>query len=333
VSAVKPRVVSGMRPTGRLHLGHLVGALRNWVPMQDRYDCSYFVADWHALTSEYGATEDIAGFAYSNVADWIAAGLDPAQSTIFVQSLVPEHAELHLLLSMIIPVPWLERVPTYKELRDQLSEKDLSTYGFLGYPLLQTADIIMYNAHYVPVGEDQVPHLELSREVVRRFHAFYGEVFVEPQPLLTRFPRLPGLDNRKMSKSYGNAIDLADDVAAVRTKVMSMYTDPARIRADIPGNVEGNPVFTYHDAFNPDAAEVEDLKARYRAGRVGDVEVKRKLVAALELTLEPMRQRRAELLARPDTIRDIIADGSRKARLVAQETMARVREAMKLSYR
>jgi tryptophanyl-tRNA synthetase len=333
VTAVNARVVSGMRPTGRLHLGHLVGALRNWVPMQDQYDCSYFVADWHALTSEYGATEDIAGYAYSNVADWIAAGLDPGKSTIFVQSLVPEHAELHLLLSMIIPVPWLERVPTYKELRDQLADRDLSTYGFLGYPLLQTADIIMYNAHFVPVGEDQVPHLELSREIVRRFHTFYGEVFVEPQPLLTRFPRLPGLDNRKMSKSYGNAIDLADDAATVRTKVMSMYTDPARIRADIPGNVEGNPVFTYHDAFNPDAAEVDELKARYRAGKVGDVEVKRRLIAALELTLDPMRRRRADVLARPDTLRDIIADGSRKARRVAQETMARVREAMKLSYR
>jgi len=333
VTAEKARVVSGMRPTGRLHLGHLVGALRNWVPLQDRYACSYFVADWHALTSEYGATDDIAGYAYSNVADWIAAGIDPAKSTIFVQSLVPEHAELHLLLSMIVPVPWLERVPTYKELRDQLAEKDLSTYGFLGYPLLQTADVIIYNAHFVPVGEDQVPHLELSREVVRRFHTFYGEVFVEPQPLLTPFPRLPGLDNRKMSKSYGNAIDLSDDAAAVRTKVMSMYTDPARIRADIPGNVEGNPVFTYHDAFNPDTAEVDDLKARYRAGKVGDVEVKRKLIAALELTLEPMRQRRAELLARPGTLRDIVADGSRRARLAAQETMARVREAMKISYR
>jgi tryptophanyl-tRNA synthetase len=322
-----------MRPTGRLHLGHLVGALRNWVPLQDQYECSYFVADWHAVTSEYAATDDIAGYAYSNVADWIAAGLDPEKCTIFVQSLVPEHAELHLLLSMIIPVPWLERVPTYKEQRDQLSEKDLSTYGFLGYPLLQTADIIMYNAHFVPVGEDQVPHLELSREVVRRFHGFYGEVFIEPQPLLTRFPRLPGLDNRKMSKSYGNAIDLADDAATVRAKVMSMYTDPARIRADIPGNVEGNPVFTYHDAFNPDLDEVDDLKARYRAGKVGDVEVKRKLVAALELTLEPMRQRRAELLAKPARLREIIDDGSRRARRVAQETMARVRDAMKISYR
>jgi tryptophanyl-tRNA synthetase len=322
-----------MRPTGPLHLGHLVGALRNWVPMQDRFDCSYFVADWHALTSEYGATDDIAGYAYSNVADWIAAGLDPEKCTIFVQSLVPEHAELHLLLSMIIPVPWLERVPTYKEQREQITERDLSTYGFLGYPLLQTADIVMYNAQFVPVGEDQVPHLELSREVVRRFHSFYGEVFVEPQPLLTNFPRLPGLDNRKMSKSYGNSIDLADDAATVRAKVMSMYTDPARIRADIPGNVEGNPVFTYHDAFNPNVAEVDELKARYREGKVGDVEVKRKLIAALELTLEPMRRRRADVLAKPDRIREIVQEGSRKARGVAQETMVRVREAMKISYR
>jgi tryptophanyl-tRNA synthetase len=322
-----------MRPTGRLHLGHLVGALNNWVPLQDTYDCSYFVADWHALTSEYAATDDISSYAYSNVADWLAAGLDPEKSTLFVQSLVPEHAELHLLLSMIIPVPWLERVPTYKEQREQLSEKDLSTYGFLGYPLLQTADIIIYNAQYVPVGEDQVPHLELSREVVRRFHSFYGEVFVEPQPLLTHFPRLPGLDNRKMSKSYGNAIDLADDAETVRKKVMQMYTDPNRIRADIPGNVEGNPVFTYHDAFNPNVEEVNDLKERYRAGRVGDVEVKRKLVAAMELTLEPMRQRRAEVAAKPDYLRDVIIEGSRRARTVAQETMARVREAMKISYR
>ena len=322
-----------MRPTGSLHLGNYYGALKNWTELQYQYDCYFFVADYHALTTGYEDTRNLEDYLWQMVVDWLAAGLNPAVCTMFIQSRVPEHAELHLLLSMIIPVPWLERVPTYKELRDQLTEKDLSTYGFLGYPLLQTADIIMYDAHFVPVGEDQVPHLELSREVVRRFHTFYGEVFVEPQPLLTRFPRLPGLDNRKMSKSYGNAIDLADDVATVRTKVMSMYTDPARIRADIPGNVEGNPVFTYHDAFNPDAAEVEDLKARYRAGKVGDVEVKRKLIAALELTLDPMRQRRADLLARPDTIRDIIADGSRKARLVARETMARVREAMKLSYR
>ena len=329
---MKPRVVSGMRPTGRLHLGHLVGALRNWVPLQDQYDCYYFVADWHALTSDYSDASGLVPSAYDNAADWIAAGIDPERSTLFIQSQVPEHAELHLLLSMIIPVPWLERVPTYKELREQLTEKDLSTYGFLGYPLLQTADIIMYDAQYVPVGEDQVPHLELSREVVRRFHTFYGQVFVEPQPLLTRFPRLPGLDNRKMSKSYGNAIDLADDAETVRKKVMSMYTDPARIRADIPGNVEGNPVFMYHDAFNPNKDEVDDLKARYRAGKVGDVEVKRKLIAALELTLEPMRERRASLLAAPERLREIVEEGSRRARASAKETMARVRSAMKLSY-
>ena len=222
----KPRVVSGMRPTGKLHLGHLVGALNNWASLQDTYDCFYFVADWHALTSGYADTSDLVENSYDMVADWIAGGLDPERSTIFVQSLVPEHAELFLLLSMVIPIPWLERVPTYKEQMQELSEKDLSTLGFLGYPLLQTADIVMYNAHYVPVGEDQVAHLELSREIVRRFHNFYGELFVEPKPLLTKFARLPGLDNRKMSKSYGNAIDLADDAETVRKKVMQMYTDP-----------------------------------------------------------------------------------------------------------
>ena len=223
---MKPRVVSGMRPTGKLHLGHLVGALDNWASLQDRYDCFYFVADWHALTSDYADTSEIVANAYDMVADWIAAGLDPERSTLFVQSLVPEHAELYLLLSMTIPIPWLERVPTYKEQIEQLSEKDLSTLGFLGYPLLQTADIIIYNAHFVPVGEDQVPHLELSREIVRRFHNFYGELFVEPQPLLTTFPRLPGLDNRKMSKSYGNTINLSDDAETVEKKVRQMYTDP-----------------------------------------------------------------------------------------------------------
>jgi len=329
---VKPRVVSGLRPTGKVHLGHLVGALKNWVALQPQYDCFYFVADWHALTSDYADTSALTAYALDNVTDWMAAGLDPEQSTIFVQSMVPEHAELYLLLSMVIPIPWLERVPTYKEQREQLSDKDLSTIGFLGYPLLQTADIIIYNAHYVPVGEDQVPHLELSREAVRRFHQFYGQVFVEPQPLLTRFPRLPGLDNRKMSKSYGNAIDLADDAETVRKKVMQMYTDPKRIRADIPGTVEGNPVFLYHDAFNPDAAEVDDLKARYRAGKVGDVEVKQKLARAINAMLEPMRERRAAIVARPGFAREVLMEGSRRARAVADETMERVREAVKLRY-
>ena len=321
-----------MRPTGRLHLGHLVGALRNWTALQERYDCYYFVADWHALTSEYADTRELVENALDNVADWIAAGIEPDRSVVFVQSLVPEHAELFLLLSMVVPIPWLERVPTYKEQIDQLTDKDLSTVGFLSYPLLQTADVVMYDAKYVPVGDDQVPHLELSREVVRRFHNFYGPLFEEPQPLLTPTPRLPGLDNRKMSKSYGNAINLSDDAETVRKKVMQMYTDPKRVRADIPGTVEGNPVFVYHDAFNPDAAEIEDLKTRYRAGKVGDVEVKTKLAKAINAMLDPMRERRAEALRNPGRLRELVFEGSRRARVVAEQTMDRVRAAVKLRY-
>ena len=321
-----------MRPTGRLHLGHLVGALGNWADLQAGYDCMYFVADWHALTSEYARTGELTACAYDNVTDWIAAGIDPERSTLFVQSLVPEHAELYMLLSMVVPVPWLERVPTYKEQIDQLADRDLSTLGFLGYPLLQGADVLMYGADYVPVGDDQVPHLELTREVVRRFQGFFGALFPEPQPLLTRVPRLPGIDNRKMSKSYGNTIDLADDAAAVRRKVMRMYTDPRRIRADVPGTVEGNPVFVYHDAFNPDAAEVDELKRRYRAGAVGDVEVKDRLARAINAKLDPVRARRAELLARPGRVREVLLDGSRRASAIARETMERVRAAVGLVY-
>jgi tryptophanyl-tRNA synthetase len=331
---VKPRVVSGMRPTGKLHLGHLVGALSNWVELQDQYDCFYFVADWHALTSEYENTGPLVGYAYEMVVDWIAAGLDPEKSTFFVQSLVPEHAELFLLLSMVVPVPWLERVPTYKEQQENLAQKDLSTFGFLGYPLLQTADVAMYDARFVPVGDDQVAHLELAREAVRRFNNFFAaDTLVEPQPLLTRMSRLPGLDgDKKMSKSLGNTIHLSDTSDEVKRKVMRMYTDPKRVRADVPGTVEGNPVFVYHDTFNPDAAEIDDLKTRYREGRVGDVEVKMKLAKALNARLEPIRARRADVLARPDYVRDVLHEGSRKARRVACETMERVREAVKLTY-
>jgi tryptophanyl-tRNA synthetase len=331
---VKARVVSGMRPTGQLHLGHLVGALSNWVPLQNQYDCFYFVADWHALTSEYEQTGPLVGHAYDMVADWIAAGLDPEKSTFFVQSLVPEHAELFLLLSMVVPVPWLERVPTYKEQQENLKEKDLSTLGFLGYPLLQTADVAMYDAKFVPVGDDQVAHLELAREAVRRFNNFFGaDTLAEPKPLLTKMSRLPGLDgDKKMSKSIGNTIQLSDDAETVTKRVRSMYTDPKRIRADIPGTVEGNPVFVYHDAFNPDTAEVDDLKARYRAGKVGDVEVKTKLAKALNAHLEPIRARRAAVLAKPGHVKEILYEGSKKARAVACETMERVREAVNLRY-
>jgi tryptophanyl-tRNA synthetase len=336
-SQEKARVVSGMRPTGRLHLGHLVGALGNWVALQDRYECFYFVADWHALTSDYADTSQLTSYTYENVADWIAAGLDPDKSTFFVQSLVPEHAELYLLLSMVVPVPWLERVPTYKEQQEALKDKDLSSIGFLGYPLLQTADVAMYDGRFVPVGEDQVAHLELAREAVRRFNNFFGggrDVLVEPQPLLTTIGRLPGLDGgKKMSKSVGNTIHLSDSTEAVRQKVMSMYTDPKRVRADVPGTVEGNPVFVYHDAFNPDLAEVDDLKSRYRAGKVGDVEVKTKLAHALNVRLDPIRERRAAVLANPGRLKQILFDGSARARGIAERTMERVRDAMKIRYR
>jgi len=330
---VKARVVSGMRPTGPLHLGHLVGALNNWVPLQDQYDSFYFAADWHALTSEYADTSKVVENTYAMVADWIAAGLDPEKSTFFIQSLVPQHAELFLLLSMVVPVPWLERVPTYKEQQENLKDRDLSTVGFLGYPLLQTADVTIYDAKFVPVGSDQVAHLELSREAVRRFNNFFGDVLVEPQPLLTPVSRLPGLDgDKKMSKSIGNTIDLADNADTVKKRVMQMYTDPKRVRADIPGTVEGNPVFIYHDAFNPDTAEVDDLKERYRAGTVGDVEVKNKLAKALNLYLDPIRARRAAVLAKPGMVQEILHEGSKKARVVAAQTIDRVRDAVKLRY-
>jgi tryptophanyl-tRNA synthetase len=329
----KQRVLSGMRPTGKLHLGHLVGALQNWVELQAKYDSYHCIVDWHALTTNYADTSEIVANGIDNAADWIGSGLDPEKSTFFVQSLVPEHAELYLLFQMVTPISWLERVPTYKEQMEQLSERDLSSIGFLGYPLLQAADIVVYDAHWVPVGEDQVPHIELTREVVRRFNNFYpSSALVEPQALLTPTPRLPGLDNRKMSKSYNNTIDLSDDAKTVQNKVRQMYTDPKRVRADIPGTVEGNPVFMYHDAFNPNVAEVDDLKERYRAGKVGDVEVKTKLAVAINTMLDPIRERREQALARPGYLREVLMEGSKKARVVAQATMERVRDAVKLKY-
>ena len=329
---IKQRVLSGMRPTGKLHVGHLVGALQNWVALQAKYDSYHCVVDWHALTTHYADTSEIVANTFDNVADWIGAGLDPDKSTFFIQSLVPEHAELYLLFQMVTPIPWLERVPTYKEQIQQMSDRDLSTIGFLGYPLLQAADIAIYDAHWVPVGDDQVPHLELTREVVRRFNNFYPANLIEPQALLTATPRLPGIDNRKMSKSYENTINLSDDAKTVQNKVRQMYTDPKRVRADIPGTVEGNPVFIYHDTFNPNVAEVEDLKTRYREGKVGDVEVKTKLATAINVLLDPIRERRAQALARPGYIREVVMEGSKKARGVAQHTMARVRDAVKLKY-
>jgi tryptophanyl-tRNA synthetase len=320
-------ILSGMRPTGKLHLGHLVGALSNWVDMQEKYECYFMVADWHALMSEYENPSDTKKNSYEIVKDWVSCGVDPDKSVIFIQSMVPEHLELAMVFSILTPLGWLERCPTYKEQLREIKGRMLATYGFLGYPVLQAADIALYNAGLVPVGRDQVHHLELAREIIRRFHALYGkEVFREPQELLTDTSRLVGLDNRKMSKSYGNFIALSDTRDEVNKKVFSMYTDPNRVRADIPGKVKGNPVFTYHDLFNPDRDEVEDLKARYKKGTVGDVEVKKKLSAALNDYLDPIRGKREALTDRD--VERIAREGAEKARASARKTMRKVRKCL-----
>jgi tryptophanyl-tRNA synthetase len=314
-----------MRPTGKLHLGHLVGALTNWIDHQEKYECFFMVADWHALMSEYEKPSNIKENGFEIVKDWISCGIDPKRSVIFVQSMVPEHLELAMVFSILTPLGWLERCPTYKEQLRELKGRMLATYGFLGYPVLQAADIALYNADYVPVGVDQVHHLELAREIIRKFHKLYKKrIFKEPEPILTEVSKLVGIDNRKMSKSYNNFISLSDSPETVDKKVRSMYTDPKRIRADIPGNVKDNPVFIYHDLFNPDKAQVDDLKKRYRAGKVGDVEVKKKLSAALNGFLEPIREKRAALS--DDDVHRIIVDGSSRARDVARKIMAEVKE-------
>ena len=323
------RVVSGMRPTGRLHLGHLVGALKNWAELQDRYECFYFVADWHALTSEYANTTGLAANAIDNAADWIAAGVDPERSTLFIQSLVPEHAELYLLLQMVVPIPWLERVPTYKEQQEQLREKDLNTYGFLGYPLLQAADILAYRPRAVPVGEDQVPHLELCREIARRFNHLYGDVFPEPQALLTKAPRLPGTDGRKMSKSYGNAIFLGDDAKTLGGKIDNMLTDPARTHRHIPGNPEICPVFATHKVFS-DAETVAWADAGCRSAGIGCRDCKGRLKERLMHVVAPIAERRRELASDPARLERTLDDGAARAREVAGETLRLVRAGMGL---
>ncbi len=328
----RPRILSGMRPTGALHLGNLMGALENWVALQDRYDCFFSIVDWHSLTTDYADPSAIRGNVIDVATDWLAAGLDPARSTLFIQSLVPQHAELHLLLSMIVPVPWLERVPTYKEQQQQLTDKDLSTYGFLGYPLLQTADIIIYRANAVPVGEDQAAHIEIAREIVRRFNNFYGEVFPEPQTLLTESKRIPGTDGRKMSKSYGNAIFMKDDPATVREKLRTMVTDPARKRRSDPGDPDKCPVFDLHKAFSPPETQAWSA-AGCRSAGIGCLDCKARLADHMLEHLAPIHARRPELEKRPDTVWDILLEGSRKAREVAEATMEDVRAAMKIRYR
>jgi tryptophanyl-tRNA synthetase len=326
-------VISGMRSTGKLHLGNYFGALKNWVELQDRYRCYYFAADWHALTTDYADPSQIAANTIEVVVDWIAAGLDPERSTLFVQSMVPDHAELHLLMSMMTPLGWLERVPTYKEQIQQLENKDLYTYGFMGYPVLQTVDICIYRGDFVPVGEDQASHLEISREIVRRFNHLYGQqVFPEPQALFTPTPKVPGIDGRKMSKSYGNAINLSDPPDVIRQKCMQMFTDPQRLKRIDPGRPEVCNLYDFHKLVSP--ADVQERVAREcRAATIGCVDDKKLLAQILIDFLEPIRQRREELLRDRDTVYDILVEGSRKARERTAETMERVRSAMGLDYR
>jgi tryptophanyl-tRNA synthetase len=323
------RILSGMRPTGKLHLGHLVGALDNWVRLQDDYQCFYCVVDWHALTTHYDSTGGIREAIIDNATDWLAAGLDPKRSTIFIQSRVMEHAELHLLLSMIVPLPWLERVPTYKEQMTEIKEHDLNTYGFLGYPLLQSADILIYKANAVPVGADQVAHVELTREVARRFNHFYGEVFPEPQTLLTQVPKLPGTDGRKMSKSYGNTIALSEKPEAMKEIIRNMVTDPARVRRTDPGNPDICPVGDYHDVFS-EKDRVAEVDHGCRSAGIGCVQCKMWLFDSLQKRLGPFYERRQQLESRPDDVMDILNEGSKNAKAAAGETMVEVRKAMKI---
>ncbi|MGB5991825.1 MAG: tryptophan--tRNA ligase [Desulfobacterales bacterium] len=326
---VKKRILSGMRPTGPLHLGNLHGALANWVNMQEQYDCFFFIADWHALTSDYEDTGHISEYVRNMLIDWLSAGLLPDKSTLFVQSHIMEHAELFLVLSMITPVPWLERNPTYKDQIVQLSNKDLSTFGFLGYPVLQAADIIMYKAYGVPVGVDQVPHVEITREIARRFNHFYGEVFPEPESILTQTPKILGIDRRKMSKSYNNAIFLSDSPDEIAAKVAKMLTDPQRARKSDPGDPDVCNVYEFHKLYS-DNQTVERINRECRTAEIGCVECKKIMARHLINALGPMREKRAYYETRPHLVDEIIVDGCEKARKVARQTMAEVKAAIKI---
>jgi len=396
------RVVSGMRPTGRLHLGNYFGALANWVELQHRFECYFFVADWHALTTAYENTEDLRGNTYEVIIDWLAAGLDPRASTFFVQSRIPEHAELHLILSMITPLSWLERVPTYKDQMAQLQDRNLSTYGFLGYPLLQSADILMYRPEFVPVGEDQVAHVEITREIARRFNHVFGRepdqesriaealqrlgpgeseryrelrrrfqeqgdgealvqaralvesgdklgvadrerllghlegggraVLPEPSVLLTKTPKVPGIDGRKMSKSYGNTIGMREDAVSVEKKLKAMKTDPARVRRSDPGDPEKCPVWDLHKIYSDDATRAWVWDGCRSAG-IGCLECKKPVIEAVLAQLEGFRERAREFEEDPARVRSIVTEGCARARDVARATMDEVREAVRLDYR
>ncbi|MCX8130198.1 MAG: tryptophan--tRNA ligase [Clostridia bacterium] len=326
----KGTILSGMRPTGALHLGNYFGALENWIKLQDEYNCNFFVADWHALTTGYEDTSGIKNNINDVVVDWLSAGLDPEKCTMFLQSSIKEHAELHLLFSMSTPLSWLLRTPTYKDQLAQMKDKNITTYGFLGYPCLQAADILIYKGQYVPVGEDQVPHVELTREIARRFNYLFGEVFPEPKPLLTKAKVLPGLDGRKMSKSYGNTIALSDSPDEVKKKVSTMITDPARIRKDDPGHPEVCAVYAFHKVFNE--GEVEEIEQQCTGGKIGCVQCKRNLAEKMVNYMTPIYERRQQIIQNPGYVKEVIEHGNTKAREIAQKTMEEVRSAMKIDW-
>ncbi|MDI6703183.1 MAG: tryptophan--tRNA ligase [bacterium] len=325
------RVLSGMRPTGRLHLGHFVGALDNWRSLQDKYECLYMIADWHALTTDYSDTSKIQENVKDMLIDWLAVGISPEKSTLFLQSDIPEHAELHLLLSIITPISWLERNPTYREQKKELGEERLSTYGFLGYPVLQSADILIYKATLVPVGEDQLPHLELTREITRRFNYLYGEVFPVPAPLLTKTSRLPGIDGRKMSKSFDNCIYISDSEKTLREKVRHMITDTERPRLNDPGHPSNCRLFPFHTVFN--AKRVSKISIDCKEAKIGCTDCKEELSHCLIEYLKDIQIRRHELEATPKLIIDILEEGAERARKIAKQTMEEIREALKISYK
>jgi tryptophanyl-tRNA synthetase len=325
----KKKILSGMRPTGKIHLGHLYGALLNWKKLQDEYKCFYFIADYHALTSEYAHPEIIRETTYEIIIDWISVGLDPEISTFFIQSNIKEHAELYLIFSMITPLSWLERNPTYKEQLRELAQKNVYTYGFLGYPVLQAADILMYKANGVPVGEDQAPHVELTREIARRFNHLYGEVFPVPDVLLTPTSKILGIDRRKMSKSYENAIYLTDTDKEIDAKVEQMITDPQRARKNDPGNPDICNVFTFHEIYT-DPEIIKKINKECRSADIGCVECKKVMAANLKSGLAPVRDRRKELESDINKIKEIMAEGDRQARAIARETLSEVKEAVKI---
>ena len=327
----KRRILSGMRPTGRLHLGNYHGALVNWLQLQEQYECFFFVADWHALTTDYANPDFIKQNTYEMIIDWLSVGLNPEKCTIFVQSQVKEHAELYLLLGMITPLPWLERNPTYKEIQAELHQKDLATYGFLGYPVLQAADIIIYRAHGVPVGKDQLPHVELTREIARRFNYLYKQsVFPIPEPLLTDTPLLPGLDNRKMSKSYDNCIYISESNEETRKKVSQMYTDPKRARRSDPGTPETCPVYAYHKLYN-NPERIESIAVECKRAGIGCVECKKEMAEKLLEALGPIREKREYYEKNPKEVKRIMEEGTNRAREEAQKTMQVVRRALTLA--